>query len=143
MITVSVIARTRKEVIAITETLGVSLRRNPAGLLRLKSPRIRRVDYGFDFLGYTFRRRKGTVTARPTREKLEEVRDRYWHKRIEHRRRGWRLPSNHLERSIRSFRAQYPLWGNAGLAWQDNLLSALEELRSCPATAARDRPGYA
>ena len=133
-----VLARTREEAAAIVEVLGVSLRRNPAGLLRLKSPRIRRVDYGFDFLGYTFRRRMGTVTARPTREKLEEVRDRYWLKRIEHRHRGWRLPSGHLERSIRSFRAQYPLWGNAGLAWQHNLLSALDELRSCPAAAARD-----
>ena len=124
-----------------------ALARNPAGLLRLKPARIRRVDWGFDFLGYTFHRRGGEVTARPTRKKLEEKRNRFWRKRVAHRQRGWRVAHRqrgwrlaipHVARKIRSFRTQYPLWGDAGLMWEENLLHALEELDYCPPGDARE-----
>ncbi len=109
------------------------LRQNPAGLLRLKPPKIRRVDWGFDFLGYTFKRKNGAVTARPTRKKLDEKRTEFWRNMVEHRARpwGWRLPIQRLRRKIRSFVAQYPLW-QGGETWEDNLLRSLEYLATCP-----------
>ncbi len=100
------LAARREEVVAITEALGVALERNPAGLLRLKSPRIRRVDHGFESLGYEFRRRVGIVTARPKRKKLQHVRERFWLKRIEHRCNGWGLSLPNLRHRIRSFRSR-------------------------------------
>lgn len=64
----AIMARTKREVVALKEALTSAVRRCPHGNLQLiaKSP-IRRVSDGFSFLGYDFRYRRLRLKCEPSR----------------------------------------------------------------------------
>lgn len=68
-----VMARTKREVAAIAQSLIRALAHSPAGCLQLRNKvhgTARRVADGFEFLGYHFRTRRGTVTCQPADKNL-------------------------------------------------------------------------
>jgi hypothetical protein len=68
-----VMARTKREVTAIAQSLIRALAHSPAGCLQLRNKvhgTARRVADGFEFLGYYFRSRRGTVICQPADKNL-------------------------------------------------------------------------
>ena len=103
-----VLTRNRAEANWIEQVLVAAFERSPAGRLRLRTC-IRRVADGFTYLGYMYRRRKGKVTVRPSRENGAKFIKKYWFRMIEYRRKGRRLPMKRLKRDIKSWCAAFPL----------------------------------
>jgi hypothetical protein len=109
----AVMARTKREALAIAKALTNAARRSPFGPFELKrvTP-LRHVCDGFDFLGYRFKRVAFTPTCRPS-EKNEVA---FFTKalaiirRIQRRRAG---AKERLQHYVRSWAAAFPLW-NAG-----------------------------
>ncbi|RPF72154.1 reverse transcriptase domain-containing protein [Aurantiacibacter spongiae] len=68
-----VMARTKREVTTIAQSLVRALAHSPAGCLQLRNKvhgTARRVADGFEFLGYHFRSRRGTVICQPADKNL-------------------------------------------------------------------------
>ena len=68
-----VMARTKREVTAIAQSLIRALAHSPAGCLQLRNKvhgTARRVADGFEFLGYHFKSRRGTVICQPADKNL-------------------------------------------------------------------------
>ncbi len=66
---VLVLTATKREAEAHLKTLQRAFDAHPAGSLQLKRAEVRRVADGFEFLGYKFRVKKGSVTAEPSNSK--------------------------------------------------------------------------
>ncbi|APG91863.1 reverse transcriptase domain-containing protein [Sinorhizobium americanum] len=116
---VCILGDSKDEVAAATEALGAHFRELPVGPLALKAKRPRKIADGFDFIGMTFRRRKGyerVVTKVGARKAAQ--------------RKLLKLALSASETGcIRGLKTAVYGWLNANRAWASSLLWMHHQLR--------------
>lgn len=106
-----VMAPTRSEAQAIAQSLIRAVAHSPAGCLQLRSKAhrtARRIADGFDFLGYRFRRRRGSVICEPSDRNLGSF-NRKTCAFLRSAEAGNPLALMHLRRFMRSWWSAFPL----------------------------------
>lgn len=108
-----VMARTKREVTAIAQSLIRALAHSPAGCLQLRNKvhgTARRGADGFEFLGYHFRSRRGTVICQPADKNLVNFNSKTC-TYILAAEAGNPKALQHLRRYMRSWWSAFPLVG--------------------------------
>ena len=106
-------ARTKREVTAIAQSLIRAMVHSPVGCLQLRNKvhrTARRVADGFEFLGYHFRMRRGAVICQPTDKNLTKFNRRVC-EFIAAAEGGSAKALQHLRRYTRSWWSAFPLTG--------------------------------
>lgn len=104
----AVMARTRREVVSLSEALTSAVRRCPHGHLQLEpKSAIRRVSDGFSFLGYDFRFRRSRLKCEPSRSNIAKF---VTKAALILRRPSAEAARNELQRYVRSWRNAFSQW---------------------------------
>jgi hypothetical protein len=118
-----IFARTRKEADLSAKALCAALKRHPAGPLEPKFVTVRRAADGFRFLGYWFKRRHGSPTAKPLPEKFALFRENVRQRLNEISATG--QGADALRSTVRSWFRQYQEWPRHG-HWCELYLRAID-----------------
>nr|WP_246526769.1 reverse transcriptase domain-containing protein [Plastoroseomonas hellenica] len=141
---VLLMAPTRRELERLADTLGSAALRGSAGRFALKRGKVRRVDWGFDYLGHRIHSYRGKAHVEPSRAAMEDCAKTIM-KRMRDVVRGKPRALRRLRSFCRGWAAAFSMWSRVvenirGALFRGAMLlgrAAVDRLRDIMACATR------